>query len=302
MPGLTAVDLPEPPHERAGEGRDVRRGAAHGGEQAQEAGERDLEQPGGEDGLRAGAVLGLPVEVASQQPRLQHGRVRPDVEAGVVVHDLEAAQRHRLARAVAEEQPVEHPSAVLVGRTGEQVERAAGEDLAVAADERAVDGPAARAVVPGSARSAATSSISMSSSKRSGVSALRPAVKPGLRPAHPPPAKPSMTSWNRTHPWMRSIPRRVRMCAWSWLRSRSWPSSSPRLRPRRRRRSAAARCSRTATRGTGTCRAGPSTPGAATTCARSAAARTCTPTSGRADGGLRDPDHRRPGGAAARAR
>ena len=55
-----------------------------------------------------GARLAGGVDVALQHAREERRGVLPHVEAGVVLHHLEARQRQRVADAVAEVQPVEH--------------------------------------------------------------------------------------------------------------------------------------------------------------------------------------------------
>src|SRR5918999_2087614 len=119
-PSLAEIGLGELAEEDDAELDEPAEAPAEGGELAGEVASADAEDAGGDD-LRAG-LAGL-VDVAAQHAREQRRRVAPDVEARVVLDELEPAEGQRVARPVAEEEPVEH---VLDARLGvdEQVEGA----------------------------------------------------------------------------------------------------------------------------------------------------------------------------------
>src|SRR5262249_956830 len=60
------------------------------------------------DDARGHQLAAVVVDVPAQHAREQRRRVLPDVEAGVVLDELEAGHGQRMADAVAEVQPVEH--------------------------------------------------------------------------------------------------------------------------------------------------------------------------------------------------
>src|SRR5215211_850822 len=124
---LRPEDLPEVPGEQRAEARErvdaVGRVHAERGQLAREVLRQDVQDAAGDD-LRV-AVVAAWLDVAAEDPREQRRRVAPEIEAGVVLDVLEASERHRVALAVLDQQPVLHELArALLGGIDEEVEPA----------------------------------------------------------------------------------------------------------------------------------------------------------------------------------
>ena len=123
----TAVHREQPTHERRLiEDRCAEapaRAAAHPETGAQKAQRAYAKHPGGH-GARVVVLLGhvrdVPGEQAHQQPRA----VAPGIVVGIVLDQLEAAEGERAARAIAQEEAVEHAPAARIRSAHEEVEAA----------------------------------------------------------------------------------------------------------------------------------------------------------------------------------